>query len=427
MAARTSRLLALAVIATFGPGCADVLGFDALTFSGATSEGGADVGGSGGTSDASPDGPGPGGWAGAGGTAGSAGTSGSGGTAGSSGTAGAGGTAGSGGSPAACPNSACDPGEDCQSCPQDCGPCPIAEPDQLVGIHFWDGDASSVMGATPYYDVEAFESAVSPSTVVDWVTQREGAGARVIVRIDYAWGNSIPKSQGERDTYGQRMLSIAQAVRDAGLQSHHYIVGNESNLPQEGGASPSEVGQAYAAARAAIDGGGPWPNRPMLLSTPPSTAAQYGGGDGSYLHDLLVEIRNRTTLDAIAIHAYENADSGGSANLFIATVQYQAQAILNAGVAGVPIFVTEMNVDINQMGDGTAATFLSNAYARLHAWNQGQEGNPSPGTLSIAAGCWFVWHNDGNWTHLALNESSHPQTRAAFQAAAAAGYPSAWP
>jgi hypothetical protein len=79
------------------------------------------------------------------------------------------------------------------------------------------------------------------------------------------------------------------------------------------------------------------------------------------------------------------------------------------------------------MSDGIAATFVSNAYSRLHAWNLGQEGNPSPATLAIAAGCWFVWHNDGNWTHLARNESSHPQTGAAFQTAASAGYPSAWP
>jgi len=69
---------------------------------------------------------------------------------------------------------------------------------------------------------------------------------------------------------------------------------------------------------------------------------------------------------------------------------------------------------------------VANAYSRLDAWNQGGEGNPLPSLLRVAAGCWFVWHDDGNWAHVALN-GSHAQTRAAFLAAFAHGYASGWP
>jgi len=78
------------------------------------------------------------------------------------------------------------------------------------------------------------------------------------------------------------------------------------------------------------------------LTTPPSTAAEYGGGDGIYLTAVLNESKAHAVVDGIAIHSYENADSGGSANLFMATVLFQAQAIQNAGLAGKPIFITEM-------------------------------------------------------------------------------------
>jgi hypothetical protein len=379
-------------------GCADVLGYGDVV----VGDPDASAAGAGGADASVPDTATDAGGSSQGGSSqgGSAGSTGAGGEAGTAGTGGSAGSSGQGGT----------------------GGATVEEPNQLVGIHFWDDAAGTdLAGPKPYYDVEAFESAVDPNTVVTWMTQREGAGARGIIRIDYQWGYSVPKTDGDRQTYATRLVAIAKAVAGAGLKTHHYIVGNESNLPGEGGASVAEVGQAYGVVHDALSAAAPWTIQPVLLSTPPSTAAQYGGGDGSYLTGVLNESKSHANVDGIAIHAYENADSGGSANLFMATVLYQAQAIQSAGLTSKPIFITEMNVDLNQAGDAAGATFVANAYSRLDSWNQGGEGNPLPASLRVEAGCWFVWHDDGNWGHLALN-GSHAQTKAAFLAAFAHGY-----
>ena len=414
---------------TLVAGCSGLFGYDEVSFE---QQGHAAGSGGAGAKDAASDG-GASGWeagqeAGAG--QGGAGQGGMGGLeagpqGGAAGSMPAGGSAGTGGS--ACPDGTCSPGESCESCAQDCGACPVAEPNQLVGIHFWDDAAGTELaGPKPYYDVEAFESAVDPNTVVAWLQQREAAGARGIIRIDYQWGYSVPKNDADRQTYNGRLVAIAKAVAGAGLKTHHYVLGNESNLPGEGAASVTEVGEAYGAAHAALAAAGPWSIAPVLLTTPPSTAAQYGGGDGSYLTGVLNESKARAPIDGIAVHAYENHDGGGSANLFMATVLYQAQAIQATGLSGLPIFVTEMNIDLNLAGDAVGATFVNNAYSRLDAWNQGGEGNPNAAGLKVAAGCWFVWHDDGNWGHLAL-QGSHLQTKEAFKAAFAKGYSSGWP
>ncbi|MBI5537949.1 MAG: hypothetical protein HY898_34825 [Deltaproteobacteria bacterium] len=113
-------------------GCSDVLDYDNVGFG--TPDAGAEgalpdvsagdaKGGSAGSGGVAPDASvgGKAGASGQGGASGQAGAS-TGGAAGTGG-AGTGGDAGTGGAPAGCPNGTCDNGEDCNSCPADCGAC----------------------------------------------------------------------------------------------------------------------------------------------------------------------------------------------------------------------------------------------------------------------------------------------------------------
>jgi hypothetical protein len=322
-----------------------------------------------------------------------------------------------GGCSAGCGNGMCDPGESPGSCPKDCPAPPTQEPDRLLGIHFWDGDAPKVLGTGLYYDVEAFESQVDPNTVVAWLKEREASGARGIIRVDYKWGYSVPKNGGEQAEYNGRLVAIAKAIAAAGLKTHHLIVGNETNLPQEGGASPQQAGQAFASAKLAIDGAGPFPYPMIVMPSAPSTAAEFGGGDGSYLRDeLKAAVQAGVKPQAIAIHAYENPDSSGSADLYMATVNFQAKAILDAGLAGVPLFLTEYNMAmLDSSWHPKGAAFVANSAKRLDAWNKGGEGNPSPGKLFVVSSCYFIWPNDPSWPMHSLQK--HPPLRDAFQAA----------
>jgi hypothetical protein len=288
---------------------------------------------------------------------------------------------------------------------------------QLVAIHFWDAGANSAFGEKSYFDVEAFASDTPAATIVSWLTEREAAKARGVVRIDWAWGTSVPKSAGDRATYSQRVLTIAQAVESAGLATRHYVLGNETNLPQEGGASPQEVADAYVAVYQAI-GQASWSRKPKLLPSPPSTGVEYV----EYLKSTLTAIQAQgVTPDAIALHSYEDP-ANGSGNDFFWQLNQQATVVKDVGLSGRPIFVTETNLNMGIGGDDKGATFVNNLYPRLDAWNQGQEGNPDPGALKTVCAAWFVWHDDGNWA--AYSIPSHPATLAAFKNAALAGHAS---
>ncbi|MDW8248625.1 MAG: glycosyl hydrolase, partial [Myxococcales bacterium] len=322
-----------------------------------------------------------------------------------------------GGCGGSCGNGVCDPGESTGNCLKDCPAPPLQEPDRLLGIHFWDGDVPKVLGTGLYYDVEAFDSQVPPDTVVAWLKEREASGARGIIRVDYKWGYSVPKNDGEQAEYNGRLVAIAKAIAAAGLKTHHFIVGNETNLPEEGGATPQQAGQAFASAKLAIDTAGPYPYPMIVMPSAPSTAAQFGGGDGSYLRDeLMAAVQAGVKPQAIAIHAYENPDSNGSADLFMATVNYQAKAILDAGLAGVPLFITEYNMAmLDSSWHAKGAAFISNSAKRLDAWNKGGEGNPSPGKLFVVSTCYFIWPDDPLWPLHSLQK--HPPLRDAFYAA----------
>jgi hypothetical protein len=272
-----------------------------------------------------------------------------------------------------------------------------------------------MLGTGLYYDVEAFASETPPETIVAWLSEREPTGARAIVRIDFAWGMSVGKNDADRALYGTRLVAIAKAIANAGLVSHHYVIGNETNLPGEGGATPEEAAAAFVAARGAIDGAGPWAIEPVLMPSPPSTAAEYGGGDGSYLKAELSAIKAQgITPAAIALHAYENADGGGSANLFVGTLNVEATAVDEVGLGGIPLFVTEFNMGMDgPTGDADGAKFIANALSRVDAWNHGGEGNSHPGKLAVVSICHFVWHDDGNWGPMAIKK--YPTALEAFK------------
>lgn len=295
----------------------------------------------------------------------------------------------------------------------------FAHGERLYGVHWWDFDNGSHVGAGP-------DGGWSTETVITHSVPWWAAGyfqplyqgvynnhdAAILTRIDYNWGETVPSpTNPNRAGWANSVLGVVGAL---GGQSRRWIIGNEPNITGEGNGwannqvTPAGYAAVYHEIRAAIKAVRP---ADEVLLAPPSPGGVIPGVRWMAGNDWLGQTIDAVhalpggKIDGFAIHAYGSPFVGAAAAVqgFHNDYVSQLAVIDSRGEHDAPVYITEWNRSTSATGNLAAneqvtADFIRGSLADVNAWNQ------TPGKHNIVSLSWFVNNKDyGDWNQYSLD------------------------
>lgn len=271
----------------------------------------------------------------------------------------------------------------------------------IYGIHSWGDGASGLMNGKGGWSVEVVNTDYFPwDFTLEQAQRLKNEGFTLILRINKYFGQTIPSSSSEFDSFAQAVSDKAWMFRNF---TTRFIIGNEMNADFEGNIPVTTYETVFLKCRNKIKER--LPQAEVIVgAVAPWNASQTGIGPYpsnrqwlNYFYQLVNDLGDNC--DGYAIHAY--GGRGGDSDPrddnemgFGVFHRWLEIIVLNPYAASKPVYLTEMN----HAADGESAPGFPlydypSGYIRklFEAVNTYNESN----FFRVKAACWFSHANGG--------------------------------
>jgi hypothetical protein len=271
----------------------------------------------------------------------------------------------------------------------------------IYGIHSWGDGASGIMNGKGGWSVEVVNTDYFAWDFTTEQAQRlKNEGFTLIMRINKYFGQTVPTSPSEFDTFAAAVANKAYTFRNF---TSRFIIGNEMNADFEGNIPVTTYLTVFEKCRTEIKQILP-DAEVIVAAVAPWNASQTGTGPYpsnrqwlNYFYQLVNDLGDNC--DGYAIHAY--GGRGGDSdprddNEMGFGVFYRWLEIIeqNPYAATKPVYLTEMNHAAD--GDSTPgfpvysypAGYIPKLFEAVNTYNEGHN-------FRVKAACWFSYANGG--------------------------------
>ena len=266
----------------------------------------------------------------------------------------------------------------------------------IYGIHDWGSGANGLFNGKSRWDVETIRVGIDAPTNLPQINNE---GFTLILRLGKGWGESVPRSSSEWDSFA---ASCASTVCVYTTYSKRFIIGNEFNANFDANIPASSYIQVYNKCYTAIKSRAP-EVEVIMGAVAPYNASNNPGGPYSYawlnyFYTMVTAVGNNC--DGYAIHAYGGrlGDADPRDDNYYAFGVYKdwmGILALNYFTSQKPVYLTEMNCFIDGFGTTTgypkypySAGWINKAYEDINNWN-------TTHSQKIQCACWFAYTNGG--------------------------------
>lgn len=271
------------------------------------------------------------------------------------------------------------------------------EATHIYGIHDWGGGANGIFNGKSRWDVQMVRVGMDSIDAAAITND----GFTLIIRLGKQWGESVPRSSSEWDSFA---ASCASTVSVYSSYCKRWIIGNEMNANFDSNISASDYMTIFGKCRTAIKTVQP-DTEVIVAAVAPWNATQDPGGPYSHSSawlnymDALVNGLNNDC-DGYALHAYGGRsgdnDPRNDTGWGFGVYKDWMYIIGNNMFAHVkPVYLTEMNSFAD--GDGFTPGYpkyayptgwIQKAFEEINTWNRNH-------TQKIYCACWFAYANGG--------------------------------
>jgi len=279
----------------------------------------------------------------------------------------------------------------------------------IFGAHFAEGAEETVKNGVPMYTVELFyANTYNGSNDIEKMRRLTSKGYRVILRIDYRHGQTVP-AEGDEEAlagFAERCRTIARDLR--GIVDL-FVIGNEMDSPHEGAIPARWYARVIGGAKAA---GGVYEAmkeanpEAVILAGALSAWPGFPEEAGSRIRWFRTFLDHAGRVDGFALHAYSGWSywdgSGGIEDPRFSDMtgllsfrEFMKEIYCEYGDS-VPVFITETNTywTLNPKApsgfsdENYRKGWLVEAYEAIDQWNRSND-------LKIHSFCWFTYGTMG--------------------------------
>jgi len=276
----------------------------------------------------------------------------------------------------------------------------------IYGTSFYGtGEEQTIKNGKGMYSVEVLYTRryTNPAAEVAKLRSIMGKGFRIILRLDYDYGQTVPADWDWVGRYDYAVRS-GQIARDMAGVVSLFVIGNEMTSAHEGQISPQwytivfnahDTNSAYDRikavrpdARVLMGGLSGWPGFP--------------GEGGSNVNFFDYFIEQVEAVDGFAVHAYSGTSffdgSGGTEDPrfsdmtgLLSFAEYAKRIYAKWGPSVKPIYITETNTYWFKNGFSDRSyrdNWIKEAYQAVDQWNRSND-------MKIEALCWFSYSHLG--------------------------------
>jgi len=271
----------------------------------------------------------------------------------------------------------------------------------IYGIHSWGDGASGLLNGKSGWSVEVVNTDYFPwDFTLDQAGRLQNEGFTLILRINKYFGQTVPSSPSDYDSFAQAVSDKAWTFRN---HSSRFIIGNEMNADFEGNIPVTNYITVFTKCRTKIKER--LPHAVVITgAVAPWNASQSGIGPYpsnrqwlNYFYQMVNELGD--DCDGYAIHAYGGRggdsdprdDNDMGFGVFYKWLEIIAQ---NPYASSKPVYLTEMN----HAADGESAPgipiynypsgYIPKLFEAVNTYNE-------TNNFRVKAACWFSHANGG--------------------------------
>jgi hypothetical protein len=276
----------------------------------------------------------------------------------------------------------------------------------LYGTHFYGtGEETTIKNGKGMYSVEQLytQRYTNPSAEVSNLRSIANKGFRIILRLDYDYGHTVPANWDWVARYNYA-VKCGQIARDMAGVVNLFVIGNEMTASYEGSIAADwytivfnaqDTNSAYDQIKATR------PDAKVLMGAL-SGWPGFSGEAGSNVTFFEYFLAHVEAVDGFAVHAYSGTSffdgTGGTEDPRFSDMtglhsfaEYAKRIYAKWGPSVKPIYITETNTYWfkNGFSDRTyRANWIKEAYQAVDQWNQSND-------MKVDALCWFTYSHLG--------------------------------